>query len=124
MIPDDSLQASVQDQHENLGKKRAKDVSQQAIYDFDRYEMMSTTNQIQDLLSKKLDTPKGSSGSDQPNDNDNTVDMEDQFAKVITTRVTSSNQQTDHSRKMHPMSVNLSPEPTKKPNNNALLYRK
>ena len=77
MISDDSLQTPVQVQHENLGKKRAKDVSQQAIYDFDRYEMMSTTNQIQDLLSKKLDTPKGSSGSDQPNDDDNTEDMED-----------------------------------------------
>ena len=33
-------------------------------YDFSKYEMMSTSHQIQDLLSKKLDTPKGSSGSE------------------------------------------------------------
>ena len=35
-----------------------------AVYDFDKYEMMSTSCQMRQLLSQKQDTPKGSSASE------------------------------------------------------------
>lgn len=49
-----------------------------APYDFDKYEMMSTSHQIQDLLSKKLDTPKGSSDSQGNNDEDELNELPEQ----------------------------------------------
>ena len=48
-----------------------------APYDFDKYEMMSTSHQIQDLLSKKLDTPKGSSDSQGNEDEDDLNELPD-----------------------------------------------
>lgn len=50
-----------------------------APYDFDKYEMMSTSHQIQDLLSKKLDTPKGSSASDNENSTPQVIEEDDEY---------------------------------------------
>ena len=50
-----------------------------APYDFDKYEMMSTSHQIQDLLSKKLDTPKGSSASENDGQQPEVVEEDDEY---------------------------------------------
>ena len=104
--------------HHSIEKKSKVEITP---YDFDKYEMMSTSNQMQHLLSQKQDTPKGSSASEdgQGDNNDEEVKIEYVQESQVNARHHKpfSQQSSIGPQQMQEEGeIGISPEPTRKYN--------